>query len=834
MRARWRKVGPPLLGVVTSVIAEAIQGLFLSDSRNARGESGGQKPRYGWRSLRALQTGFSASYGLHYCQGLSSAGAVSKEYVSFETLSGTTKPYSRHVTTLAPTVLTDGVSALSLNAGRWGCVVFDDYALFFNPSDTAYPLAKHTIGTNDSFTAIKPPAAPTDPLTVAFIKNLSNGSESSYRTMGFSGVSAANDVTLSGDASGGSPVKSISGSSIRVQLGASQTGSLRVYVELDGATGPGQQDWSKNDVFKCGVSVVNGASVPLRFDPAQIVIGSVNNGGTDFPFEVSVIEVEEWAFQLVLKYNPGAARASRDDIDDIYFDLYITASSGTSANNVLELTTWTIGGVDPEVLPKGGQGKVAFYGGYKNSTTGQESPLGPPVEVTESQWRGELAGVVDGKEVWFGTVPRVTAVGSSETGVDKWVLRSLYSGMASLEGQDIRVHGEYTDSGGTLVQDVTTSVGEWLQLDEHLASTAPSIDSSNIKCACAHNGGVGWGMGNGDIEFSYVGQPLRLFSDYDTATPDDAVGNRLPMSPDGNDRPVACFSAGGAFIAVGSLGCYVTSGPFPSAYLPFARVADAGGIAGPYAGCEWRDDSGAPGAAWLGTNLDTVWFLRVLNARDQESGYELVEASFDVRGKVKDWLFEGAAPTTDDIFVGVDERGDALWIEYHKRGCVFRRANVLSGKRPWEFYDYTVTGHWKERAYSGEYGLRRLRSTGEVDEAEYDSSAVYAPIEGTDRDGGSAMPAVTLTTKAWNEARRRIVRARLLRQTLTDQPTVALVLEGSAQTGVQVASGEHYVNFPATAAKGRDVKYQVTLPEGSGLFYGLEAQEAELDQRLHA
>lgn len=822
-----------MLGPKTSVDAALLGPVYASDTRNTRYEKGTVKNRYGWRNFRAAQASFVASYGIHDLLGLSSAGVASREHVSFEDIGGTVKPYSRSVSTGAPTAITDGASALSLHASQWRKVMWEDVAYFFNANDASYRLAEHTVGTNNSFTAIKPPDPPdpsTEALTVAFVKNVLTGSEVSYREIDLSGV-ANGDVSVSGGASTGSSVDN-TGANVNVLLGANVSGTLVITITLDGATGPGLQDLTYNDRLwgMIGTNIAGPAAGGVKLDVTATKISLINSDGSPVTFDLSTkAGIQSGTISYIADFAPGVLRSLKDNIKKIVVTLSVTSTSSTGANNQITIIAPTLGCINPDTLPTDMNAAIDLRHAYKNSTTGQESGIGPLLRLYRFQWLGETRSVPGIGNFPMGTFIKVTAIADATSGVDRWVLYSYYDLLGNGSTiEDFRVEGEFADSGSTLSQYIYRSVSEQSALAKHLDTTSPRIDSANIKCACVHNGSMAWGFkgGTANVKLSYVGQPLRLFTEYDSQTPDDVIGADLTMAPDLTDEPEALHSAGGLLVMLGSRGCYHSYGQRPILQQTTKKVPESQGVAGVNASCDWRDDSGVPGVAWLSSNLDTVWFLRVADPYNPE----IVELSIDERTKIKAWLFGSSAPTTERIYVGVDPRSDALWVRYQNKAAVFRRANLVDGRRPWEFYDYTVTGTMYDCFFSDLYGMRSMRSTGEIDEVEYDSSSSFAAIEGTSRDGGAVMPSSFWSTKRVTGPMRRVVRFRCDRDSLTDRPTVTPTIDGSAQTGVQFASGSEWLNFPPTYI-GRDWVFKIELPEGSGELRALEWMEAEVDPR---
>lgn len=835
MRSLLRRV-MPLLGVVTSVSLHLIRDFYASGSGNARYQKGGFLNRYGWREVAALQSGFAAGYGLYYSKGLDGA-TVKEEYVSIEDISGTVRPYSIDVSSSVRTEIKDTTTQLSLHASQWRRVEYDKFAFFFNLNDTGgYKLSQHDVEDDAKWLGISAPAKPTTRLTAKFIKNVVTGADDVYAMMDW-GTMVTGDFTRTGSAAS---VTSVDG---KAEVTHTANSRLRTSVSADidvAVRGPGVQDWTHNHVFHQLIWLKEPTS-PFEIDigSLEIVLTNVAEGT---PFDMEVVSAQNTQlhglYEVYFKFAQSVDRTLTDDIGAVKYTYEVIGSSSQSASNVLVLGEIKIGCIDPALLPQQLYGFIQFFYSYKNNTTGQESQMGFGIEVPVVHWEGERVTV--GTITYpLGTLIELTAVGSAESGVDRWVLWSYYSMYGGgRQDPDLRTHGTFVDSGGTLVQKVPETYDEWLLLDS-FTDSAPWIGDEDIVNAFVHNGSVWWltDVGTKNIRISYVGTALRLFTETDGQTPDDVVGADLTLASDLTDKPLAGHSAGGSAILLGSRGAYVSTGVRPILQLTPYKLPESTGTAGPNSSAPWRDDNGVPAVVYLSANLDTVWMVRVLSAVDQEKGHDLLELSIDVRGAVKEWLFGTDTPTADQIYVWVDERADALWIAYKSKAVVHRRQTLLDGRRPWEFYDYAMDASETFGQFDSNpvHGTRLVRSTGELDELEYDSSDSSKPIEGLLRDDGKEMLESYWESKDFMDAhgrRTRVIDVRMVRADLADRHTLQITSTEKTSAAIAVGSGEQFVRFGADQA-GYEHRLKVVAPEGSGEFRGFEVREAVIDPRRH-
>lgn len=815
---------------------------YAARTQDCRIEGGVAKPRFGWGQLRAAQANFRESYGLKLMRVLASNGTMTEEFGSFEDLdaappSTTVKLFGRNPLSGTATPYTAGVTALDLHPSRWGLFAHGGYGYGFNKNGGAYGLFRYVPGDYDSVEPLAPPAAPVAAPTRTRIRDKDTNSTTTDKFVSFQNVSAAADVTVSGAASGGATKTIVNTGAeyvVCIQLAVKKTGMLVVEIVLNGATGPGVQDLSYNDIVLGLVQTPNATTVPLRFDVETLRRTLINNDAS--PVEFLLVNharqslPDDTADLGFSNFGANTDRTLRDNIVKYRVELNVTASSATvSGDNKIYIHGLQLGALNPELLPGRGwgtEGSMTFWAAYKNSTTGMVSAKGPSLSVPQSDW------------AWpdqYTRFIRVSVTDPAVAGVDKWILFSSYADVASEAGEVVRIHGEYALSSPD--QYILLSNDEWALLPYESQGDWPTVDPSLVVAAFEHLESVHYGLTDGRVMISYTGDPLRWFSDTDTVTAIERQGQEFYMSPARNDVMRSGHGIETTAVYLGQRGVYVTNGAYPAEMGSPQRVAKCLGVVGARASCVWQDDEGVPGVAYLDTEYNFV-FLRVLNALDVKRGYQAVESSIEVRDRIKRWLLNGeATPDVDRITVGVLAKADALVIKYKNREAVLRRQNLLNGRRPWEFYERRVaTGHSTDVDVSDAYGVTALRSTGELDEFEYDRNNGFAARNGLLRDNGLAMPDAEYETRHSLDQRRRMARIAPLmvreQEGAEDAPegfgrlpsvAVKVSIDGKSLLPIKKLPGRKWVDINSRAVGER---FSVThkLPEGSAGLRGYEIE----------
>lgn len=344
----------------------------------------------------------------------------------------------------------------------------------------------------------------------------------------------------------------------------------------------------------------------------------------------------------------------------------------------------------------------------------------------------------------------------------------------------------------------------------------------NVSCACPFNGGVVWGFkgGQSNIQFSALGNATSLYNNSDSAMLDpNNVGApaNMTMADNGADDPVALFAVNTSLIALGSKGVYASTGSTPTTMSPFVRLHKGLGCAGQFAACLWHDDLGNPAVAYLSKNGEGIYLAQQDPYFLNTTHFKVSELSVPVRGLVKDFLLNGSYANLQYVLMGIDERRDALWAICQNRAMVLRRTSMADQMRHWELYSYTVpnSANIQQISFTTNYGMRWIRSTGEVDENEW-NSASSAYITGANSDAGSAQTPIYWQSRSFTGFNRRVDRMFVDRQNLTDTPTVTDICTrtpaGESQT---LASGRYMVRF-GWLAQGHTHQFKIALQDGSG------------------
>lgn len=237
-----------------------------------------------------------------------------------------------------------------------------------------------------------------------------------------------------------------------------------------------------------------------------------------------------------------------------------------------------------------------------------------------------------------------------------------------------------------------------------------------------------------NVKMSAVGQPWRLSRADDTLA-DLEAGASLSIADGFDDFPRELVGAGDVLFAFGDRGVYASYGARPLEMSPFQLVPKSKGILG-RAACRFMGDEGMPGVAYLGVDQE-LWLIKSAAGTRQDYGFPVEELSFEMRGAIRAYLTQTDAPDTAKIGIGVDLLTDSLWLTYENRALVYRRVTAIDGRRSWEYYEYAGTG-WNKVALDHPFGIRAVRTTGQVDSLERTTGG--AAVRGTNRDGGSAMP----------------------------------------------------------------------------------------------
>lgn len=811
----------PLGRTRSSVGSRFIQDSEASDSLDIHTGRGYIENRFGWQNVAPKQSGFATCYLLDYFRGINASFATVKEYVTIEDVSGTVKPWARNVTTGAVTEITKaGPVSFSLNASEWRSTQWEGKAYFWNPSDATQPLWAYTLGDYDSAERLSNLDPPTAPIVFEGIKDTVAHTTANYREVTYTGVHITNDIAYTGSASSG-----VVNSDGTLTITCSTAGSnpADFTVTLNGATGPGLQDLTYNDVIYFSVANLDVNPARFSWDPASLKFSCINNDGT--PVTAELVKIHNSSHgglgggvsEFLFKFPKGYLRSLKDNVRKFKFAYRVTATgqTGTGTQNKLKFSKVQIGGVSLEHwgfrdIP-GGEIKFNYY--WKDSATGDVSPASPnTLTLTANDFIGEYK-VIEGVYNPMGVAPRFTATNGSQS--DKWVLVAAWEnddsgGPLNVFGEE-RIVAEYADSAlsqyyiDDLIVHKTRSLLS--DLDRNLG-----LKETDVLCAVAHRGHMVWGVkgGKANIQHSAVGNPLYVFRE-DMVDFDNVIRPaNFTMSDDYSENPVRMHSVGDSLIILGENGVYAQSGDLPISMTFIKRVGSLPGSAGYNASTVFMDQNGQEGVAYMASDLETLYYVPAAPIASGVYAYPPIVINEDRRPEFKSHLFGGTAPTASDIHVRYDPVGNSLWVVYHDKAFEFR---YVDGDRYWERYDYSaMNGNWVQFSFSEDYAIRAMRSTGEFDEIAYDNSNNKAGITGANRDNGEPVTGYW-DSKTFIGENTRIGYVHVDRDGLDDAPTLTVASTRKADSKTIVA-GSKKVRFGADQ-QGTEHRIKVTLTDDS-------------------
>lgn len=200
---------------------------------------------------------------------------------------------------------------------------------------------------------------------------------------------------------------------------------------------------------------------------------------------------------------------------------------------------------------------------------------------------------------------------------------------------------------------------------------------------------------------------------------------------------------------------------------------------------------------------------------------------------LKTWLLDGQGLTDySTAQVCINERDDTLTIVMGNRGLKLRRPD-LSGVRHWEPERYNAGGSAtiKYLTSSVKYGIRWIRSTGYVDEDEFNYlSGQY--VQGINRDGGNPMPTGYWRSKTFTGANRRILRLFLERDRKQEEARVRV--RSLRRTQVYKFLAFRHWSKCLSDQQGFDHELEVIIPESDTRYSRLSWEEAADGKRTNA
>ena len=821
-----KQVFSKFLGARTIVNPRLINKKYASATRDIRVDNGDLTLRSGWRNLYNTAIGnWAACYGFYFLRGISSTGTVTDEYIAFQrdTVSGTFA-YQVNVTNGTTTVITaPGPTPLALNASEWGVFVWRDTAYIFNPNDSATPVASYLIGDIDSLTAITRPVAPDSGDDLTYTISYPNA------TLNME-AAVAGDITGTGVfLSGSNPTASGFG------ITPSATGALTFTFNIK--TNLGNQNYEYADIFTVTTQYESpSASQDTRVNWSSFRFYLINDDGSPVTVELEIVTYKstfdsavEVSREWVLRYPPSSSRVLRDNIAKLKVDYTITALDAIYKG--MNFLFWTKGGIDINSAI-GAVDYLDIQYAYRNSSSGTISLLSDALRISFASLKG-VQTPVTGYHYGYNLV--LTAQASAESGVDQWAVYASYILTGETTGA---VRGYFK-----LFSDTTELTPTWgVGYEEYLLGTlyelgiTVNIDLAGILCAAVYKNWVilGFRGGVNNIRHSWQNRPL-FYAFPGQPDTDLTRGVDFTMGVFGSDDPIQIVPSGDHVYITGSRAIYAQVGAdSPAEMKPPIPIPNSQGAASRYACCAWKKDNGQAGVVYLGKDFDSIWFVTVGFAFQTRGEHLLEEYSANVRGSIKDFLFDGATPADPNYAqMYVDERADALILQYQDKKMILRRPNDIDGEREWEYYQYEDIGTWYRSVANMNYGIRHVRQGGKIDESEYYVADDFSLIEGLLRDGGSAIPS---TGRYWQSADvsgdiQRADSVYVEKQEKRDEVYVTMIdSDGSEIETVNVGRDQDYARF-SPDAQSRSRKYKIKLPDGGGKVYRVEIDEGFAPQR---
>lgn len=804
----------PFGGIIRSVAPVFVPRTAAQDARNVRIENGDLSTRYGWTNFAAARAGFTSILGMDFAPGWV-AGAYTNAFLAVLNLGGTRKPFELSMAG-AWTEITDGGTPLALPDGDYVTKSFNGDALVLRRGGEIY---RHSVGVFDSWDQVDAPR----PVNLTGSVNLSfeTAEDLSAYTPGpnvsWATATAAN-VLDDGTANNWASFDSVSGTTLVLARGWVNNAGIPPMVHLKPVGAP--LDWSAQDQitittefdgltgggltpelqYGVEVQLVNADAIPKTL-MMTVTTEHVNLGGA------------KTRTTITASFPPGTTMSDWDNVDQIRVTLHPqNNAAGTGTLKVQQIALGTVAagsgpsiGADPYRVRFG----LVSYDGERD------------IESAEVLW-GDYRKL-DPAQRWFsdsgtaflGNIPTVAAIHSGESQVTACRVYVQFE-----DDQIARFVGgvKTTDAG----LKVDKSYGVLRSLPARFAHEPTPVGAATCMSPFKAFMAYGYDQPGVNIKMSAINQPGRLARNTDSLS-DKEAGASFVLADGFDDAPQDLIGAGDVLFALGRRAVYASYGNIPSEMSPFRIVPKTLGVLGRVA-CMFMGDDGIPGVAYVGTDQE-IWFVQAVAGVREDFGYPVYSLTEAVRGMVREKLTQTENPDVNKLRIGIDERTDSLWLTYESRAMVLRRANLIDGKRSWEFYEY-AGGPWLTSVFADRYGHFAVRASGAVDIFEFGTGG--AAITGTNRDGGSAMPQAQWLSSRMPGPRRR-VRGALV----TKAPGSTCLLEIRSDALNQVyafAAGRPYRRFSQNQV-GRDHAVMVLLNEGDGPVSLIALEEVARSER---
>jgi hypothetical protein len=789
----------PFGGIVQSLSATFIPRTSAQDARNVRIENGDLATRYGWTNFAAARAGFTSVLGMDFAPGWV-AGAYTNAFLAVLGLGGTRKPFELSLAG-AWTEITDGGTPLALPDGDYVTKSFNGDALVLRRGGELY---RHSVGVFDSWDQVDAPR----PANLTGSVNLSfeTAEDLSAYTPGpnvsWATATAAN-VLDDGTANNSAVFDSVAGTTLVLDRQWITNAGIPPMIHLAPVGAP--LDWSAQDQITITTEfegLTGGGLTPELQYPIAVQLrnadGSPKTVNMDVTTEHLNLGSGKTKTVITAKFPAGTTMSDWDNVAEVRFTLHPqNNAAGTGTLKVQQIALGTVAtgagpgiGTDPYRVRFG----LVSYDGERD------------IESADVLW-GDYRKL-DPAQRWFsdagtaflGNIPTVAAIHSGEPQVTA-----------------CRVYVQFEDDqiarfvGGVKTSDtglkVDKSYGVLRALPARLAHDPTPVGAATCMSPFKAFMVYGYDQAGVNIKMSAINQPGRLARSTDSLS-DKEAGASFVLADGFDDAPQELIGAGDVLFALGRRAVYASYGNIPGEMSPFRIVPKTLGVLGRVA-CMFMGDDGIPGVAYVGTDQE-IWFVQAVAGVREDFGYPVYSLTEAVRGMVRDKLTQTASPDVNKLRIGIDERTDSLWLTYENRAMVLRRANLIDGKRAWEFYEY-AGGPWLRSVFADRFGHFALRASGAVDIFEFTTSG--AAITGTNRDGGSAMPQARWKSPKMLGVRRRVRGAKVTKPagaTATVEVASDDLIRAYAYAGAQP-----YRRFSQNQT-GRDVVVTVLLGEADG------------------
>lgn len=515
--------------------------------------------------------------------------------------------------------------------------------------------------------------------------------------------------------------------------------------------------------------------------------GSVQELNVDIQ-TVRSVGVREW--DLVLTWPDGVDKTTFIDVVAFRFDHQLDHIDyqGNRQINPAARIQWTIGtiGYVPVGLVTAGDLKrfKVGVGAYDSARDAESKDLA----VTDWQYIKNTA-YYQSNATALGNTLKVTPLrdaGATVTDNRVYVM---------FEDDGIwRYVDKVTNDGSGTVKIKASEIG----LHNLTERNSPDVEKVGTPiCAGSYKGSMVWGYARGkqNLRFSGVGNPARLYRAATDLTSDSLRGGDYSLSDNFQDEPRVVLASDNIVWVLGRDYVYTMIGDAPYAMQPPKRIGNARGVLGK-AATIYMSPAGLSAVIWIGTDQECYMVdAQAVGAGDFSQSVQ--ELTKPIRGLIRSFLTQTDSPDPQKLAVAVDWRQDSLWLVYANRALVYRRPSLLDDQRPWQRYQYAGSG-WVRMADSGQYGLTVFRSDGTMDELEHDRSANFAPIVGTNRDGGNAAVQGYWTSAEDLETRRRWAKVTVHRKDRTQPVDIAVASFDRSwfTTSKTVPAGVEQVRLP--------------------------------------